>query len=39
MEKKVFVIEYARGTDKGFDGFRADTKPILNAIEEIAKQR
>jgi len=36
MEKKVFVIEYARGTDKGFDGFRADTKPILNAIEEIA---
>ena len=34
MEKKVFVIEYAKGSDKGFDGFRADTKPILNAIEE-----
>ncbi len=32
--KKVFVIEYAKGTDKGFDGFRPDTKPILNAIGE-----
>jgi hypothetical protein len=32
MGKKVFVIEYAKGSDKGFDGFRADTKPILNAI-------
>lgn len=37
MEKRYFVIEYAKGSDKGFDGFRADTKPILNAIkEEIA---
>ncbi len=35
MEKKVFVIEYAKGTDKGFDGFRPDTKPILNAITEL----
>jgi len=36
MKKKVFVIEYAKGSDKGFDGFRPDTKPILNAIEDIA---
>lgn len=34
MAKKIFVIEYAKGTDKGFDGFRADTKPILNAITD-----
>jgi len=34
MNKKVFVIEYAKGSDKGFDGFRPDTKPILNAIED-----
>jgi len=34
MKKRVFVIEYAKGSDKGFDGFRGDTKPILNAIEE-----
>jgi len=34
MAKKVFIIEYQKGSDKGFDGFRADTKPILNAIEE-----
>ena len=39
MEKKVFVIEYAKGSDKGFDGFRADTKPILNAIEEATGYR
>lgn len=32
MAKKIFIIEYSKGTDKGFDGFRADTKPILNAI-------
>lgn len=36
MSKKVFVIEYSKGTDKSFDGFRADTKPILNAVEKIA---
>ncbi len=36
MKKKVFIIEYAKGTDKGFDGFRPDSKPILNAIEENA---
>jgi glutathione synthase/RimK-type ligase-like ATP-grasp enzyme len=36
MDKRVFVIEYAKGSDKGFDGFRADTKPILNAIEKAA---
>lgn len=34
MKNKVVVIEYAAGTDKGFDGFRPDTKPILKAIEE-----
>lgn len=32
MAKKIFIIEYSKGTDKGFDGFRPDTKPILNAI-------
>lgn len=36
MAKKIFIIEYAKGTDKGFDGFRADTKPILNAITKEA---
>lgn len=36
MKKKVFIIEYAKGSDKGFDGFRPDSKPILNAIEDIA---
>ncbi|MEA2028560.1 MAG: hypothetical protein U9N49_06245, partial [Campylobacterota bacterium] len=34
MKKRVFIIEYAKGTDKGFDGFRPDSKPILNAIKE-----
>lgn len=34
MKNKVFIIEYAVGSDKGFDGFRPDTKPILNAIKE-----
>ncbi len=37
MSKRVFVIEYSKGTDKSFDGFRADTKPILNAVSEVAK--
>ncbi len=35
MGKKVFVIEYSKGTDKGFDGFRPDTKPILDAVAEL----
>ena len=35
MKNKVFVIEYVKGSDKGFDGFRGDTKPILNAISEV----
>jgi len=30
----IFIIEYQKGSDKGFDGFRPDTKPILRAIEE-----
>jgi len=30
----IFIIEYAKGSDKGFDGFRPDSKPILRAIEE-----
>lgn len=34
MKNTVFIIEYAKGTDKGFDGYRPDTKPILNAIKE-----
>jgi len=32
--KRVFIIEYTKGSDKGFDGFRPDTKPILAAITE-----
>jgi hypothetical protein len=36
MKKRVFIIGYAKGSDKGFDGFRPDSKPILNAIEEVA---
>lgn len=35
MSKKVFIIEYAKANDKGFDGFRSDTKPILNAVMNI----
>ncbi|WP_321312501.1 Cj0069 family protein [Halarcobacter sp.] len=34
MKNKIFIIEYQKGSDKGFDGFRADTKPILDAIEK-----
>ncbi len=34
MKKRIFIIEYQKGSDKGFDGFRPDSKPILNAIEE-----
>lgn len=33
MRTKVFIIEYAVGSDKGFDGFRPDTKPILKEIQ------
>ncbi|MEJ1497523.1 MAG: Cj0069 family protein [Candidatus Sedimenticola sp. (ex Thyasira tokunagai)] len=36
MSDKVFVIEYAKGSDKGFDGFRPDTKPILDAIRKVS---
>ena len=36
MKQYVIIIEYAGGTDKGCDGFRADTKPILNALKNIA---
>ena len=35
MKDRVFIIEYAKGSDKGFDGFRPDTKPILNEIQEV----
>ncbi|PLY07994.1 MAG: hypothetical protein C0625_03340 [Arcobacter sp.] len=35
MKNRVFIIEYAKGSDKGFDGFRPDSKPILEAIEEV----
>lgn len=35
MEKKIFIIEYRGDEDRGFDGFKRDTKPILNAINEI----
>ncbi|RXJ91862.1 hypothetical protein CRV01_01895 [Arcobacter sp. CECT 8983] len=35
MRNTIFVIEYAKGSDKGFDGFRPDTKPILDAIEDV----
>lgn len=35
MKNKVFIIEYQKGSDKGFDGFRPDTKPILEEIENI----
>jgi hypothetical protein len=39
MRKTVFIIEYAKGSDKGFDGFRPDSKPILEAIEEATDYR
>jgi hypothetical protein len=35
MRDKIFIIEYAKGSDKGFDGFRPDSKPILSAIQEV----
>lgn len=39
MRQKVFIIEYAKGSDKSFDGFRADSKPILTAIEEATQRQ
>jgi glutathione synthase/RimK-type ligase-like ATP-grasp enzyme len=39
MSKRIFIIEYQKGSDKRFDGFRPDTKPILQAIEEISKYK
>ncbi len=36
MKQYVILIEYAGGSDKGCDGFRIDTKPILNALRKIA---
>ncbi|RXJ87749.1 Cj0069 family protein [Arcobacter sp. CECT 8985] len=35
MKDKIFIIECSVGSDKGFDGFRADTKPILNEIQKV----
>ena len=35
MQDKIFIIEYAKGTDKGFDGFRPDSKPILSEIRKV----
>jgi glutathione synthase/RimK-type ligase-like ATP-grasp enzyme len=37
MKNTIFIIEYAKGSDKGFDGFRPDTKPILEAIEKATE--
>lgn len=34
MKNHVIIVEYQKGSDKGVDGFRADTKPILNAIKK-----
>ena len=35
MKQYIMIIEYAKGSDKGFDGFRADTKPILRALKKL----
>ncbi|HHD77250.1 MAG TPA: hypothetical protein ENK97_00500 [Campylobacteraceae bacterium] len=37
QEKYVIVIEYPKGSDKGPDQFRPDTKPIMKAIMKTAK--
>ena len=39
MGKKTYIviIEYPKGSDKGVDGFRPDTKPILKAIQKKAE--
>ena len=34
MQNYVIIIEYPKGSDKGVDGFRADTKPIQKAIQK-----
>jgi hypothetical protein len=36
-EQYVVVIEYPKGSDKGVDGFRADSKSIQKAIQKYAK--
>jgi hypothetical protein len=36
MEKYAIIIEYKDGSDKGCDGFRPDSKPILKAIKDVA---
>jgi len=36
MKKYAVIIEYAIGTDKGCDGFRPDTKPLLKSLRKIA---
>lgn len=36
MKKYAMIIEYAKGSDKGCDGFRPDTKPILEALKRVA---
>ena len=34
--KYTVIIEYALGTDKGCDGFRPDSKPILEALKNVS---
>ena len=36
LKKYAIIIEYAKGSDKSFDGFRPDTKPILKSLKNIA---
>ncbi len=36
MKRYAMIIEYSYGSDKGFDGFRPDTKPILQSLKDIA---
>ncbi len=36
-ERYAIVIEYPKGSDKGPDQFRPDTKPILRAVKSYAK--
>jgi glutathione synthase/RimK-type ligase-like ATP-grasp enzyme len=36
MQKYAIIIEYAKGSDKGCDGFRPDTKPIQNSLKKVA---
>jgi glutathione synthase/RimK-type ligase-like ATP-grasp enzyme len=37
MKRYAIIIEYAKGSDKGCDGFRPDTKPILNSLKKVAE--